>query len=302
MQGRCSALAYQLDLLRSQSLFRLLARYTPVIAVDHDGTRLFVSTRDHGVGVWVFRHGDFETQLMSTVVAVLKRMGRRAFGDDRDLFLDIGANIGTATVQAIRQHGAQGGIAFEPDATNADLLRHNLLANGLTDVVTVVEAAVSDVAGSVEFEISPVNFGDHRVRVLPPFRGGALGEKSRELVTVRATTLDEQIERGLVDLDHVGIAWVDTQGHEAHVLAGAKRLRESDIPVVLEYWPYGLRAAGALDRIKGLITESYPRYVTLIEPFAHGEIVWRSTGDLSLLDARLGELGFVEILLVRDGY
>ena len=43
----------------------------------------------------------------------------------------------------------------------------------------------------------------------------------------------------------LGLVWMDAQGHEAHILSGAEVLHAPDIPIVTEYWPQGLRHAGA---------------------------------------------------------
>jgi hypothetical protein len=52
---------------------------------------------------------------------------------------------------------------------------------------------------------------------------------------VRASTLDEELAAGVFDLSEVGLVWLDVQGHEADVLAGARNLLTSEIPLVVEY-------------------------------------------------------------------
>ncbi len=56
---------------------------------------------------------------------------------------------------------------------------------------------------------------------------------------------------------------MDVQGHEAHVLRGASELLRSDVPIVIEYWPYGLRRAGGLETLHSLIAEHYAYVIDL---------------------------------------
>ena len=65
-----------------------------------------------------------------------------------DLFLDVGANVGTYTVNAASLRASV--IAFEPAHDTAALLRENVALNGYDDV-EVVEAAIGAAEGAVHF-------------------------------------------------------------------------------------------------------------------------------------------------------
>jgi FkbM family methyltransferase len=69
-----------------------------------------------------------------------------------DLFLDVGANIGSYTVLAAGACGARV-IAFEPDAATAARLSANVAANGIGDAVELVQAVVSDRVGELAFSV-----------------------------------------------------------------------------------------------------------------------------------------------------
>lgn len=277
---------------------RLIRRWSPVVAMDADGLRIFVSTRDAGVARQFVLHGAYEAGPMIAAMDVLSSVERHPFRGDSRTFLDIGANIGTAIVQAICHHGASGGVAFEPDPANLSLLRHNILANQLTDRVAVVSCALTDSPRDVMLERSSDNHGDHRVRVATAPRQDAFGESGRAVVTVRGLTLDSQVDTGVVDLDRVGLVSIDTQGHEAHVLAGATQLCGSEVPVMLEYWPYGLQAAGGRELFEQLVTTCFHRYVDLAHPFEGDRVAARPTGQLASLDEQLGDIGWANILLL----
>lgn len=117
---------------------------------------------------------------------------------------------------------------------------------------------------------------------------------------VPGLTLDSQVETGLIDVDRVGLVSIDTQGHEAHVLAGARRLRGANVPVMLEYWPCGLRAAGGHELLHEVVRDSFVRYVDLATPIEEGRLVSHPVADLRLLDERLGEIGWADILLLSQ--
>ena len=278
---------------------RLIRRWSPVIAIDTKGLRLFVDTRDVGVARQIVLHGPHEANTIRAAVEALEQLGCSPFTREERMFLDIGANIGTSIIQAIYHHGAAGGVAFEPHPANVMLLRHNLLANELADRVSVVQCAVTDTCGDVALAEAPDHSGDHRVRTEAP-TFNRFGEAHRELIMVPGRSLDSQVDEGIFDIDRVGLVSIDTQGHEAHVLNGASRLCASDVPVMLEYWPYGLRAAGGYELLHEVVGRSFVRYVDLERANEEGRLVSHPVNDLRVLGERLGEIGWADILLLSQ--
>lgn len=120
-----------------------------------------------------------------------------------DLFVDVGANIGSYTVLASAVCGARS-IAIEPDPGTALSLRRNIDINCIADRVTVVEAAMGASAGTVRFTIGQ----DTTNRV------AARTDVATREVEVR--TLDEI----LADEDPILIK-MDVEGYEPQVVAGA---------------------------------------------------------------------------------
>ncbi len=236
-------------------VFDTLAHVIPIIAVDTDGLRIYLSTSDKAVSRSIFARGLYERELFATAIDVLARYGSSAGIAGRG-FLDIGANIGTATCLALTRYGASRAWAFEPAPDNVTLLRQNVFANDLRDRVQVHPYALSDRDGAVQFELADDNWGDHRVRVVDGGLPGVLDEQRRAMVEVPSRRLDTLVDAGAVNLDEIGLAWIDVQGHEAHVLAGASELLRAQIPIVSEYWPYGLRRANALDLFHELLLDA----------------------------------------------
>jgi FkbM family methyltransferase len=258
--------------------FKAAGNLTPSFAVDTDGVRIYVDTADQEISRLVYIFGLYDKPLMTLAFSALGQLGGPEDLCDRYL-LDLGANIGTTTLTAVACFEAAGAYCFEPDATNFRNLEVNIAANRLGPTVTAFETALSDEAGNVRMARSPENAGDHRVVAAAGGDG--------ETIEVRAARLDDLVESGEVDLDRVGVAWLDVQGHEGHLLAGATSLLEREIPVVAEYWPRGLRDAGGLDRFHELVGGAYKAFVDLGGPQGtpRGEVL-----PMDELDAVAGHL------------
>jgi FkbM family methyltransferase len=148
-----------------------------------------------------------------------------------DSVLDIGANIGVYTQFFARLVGPNGRVfAFEPEPTNVRMLRQ---ASEKLPQVQIEGAAVSEVSGHLKLFVSPDMNVDHRT-----FDSG----DQRDGIVVPSVALDEFVPDDI----HVTAIKIDIQGAELKALRGAERLlRESKrLLMILEYWPYGLRAAG----------------------------------------------------------
>src|SRR3954451_25161459 len=135
-------------------------RFTPALGVDDDrGNRFYIRSDDLFVGGQIFMNGTYETEK----VAVIDLLAERGFVIDQ--ILDVGANIGTTTIEFLTRDPELRAAAFEPEPVNFNLLRQNVIANGLDDRVTLHQVALSAEDGEVDFEIAADNPGDHRVRV-----------------------------------------------------------------------------------------------------------------------------------------
>lgn len=246
-------------------LFDILGRVTPSVAIDTYGLRVYLNTADRVVSRDIFANGLWERAMFEQLQPMLADNGLGRL--EGSLFLDIGANIGTASCHAVSARGAAWSWAFEPAPQNVKFLRQNVMANNLEDQIKVHACALSDQDGSVKLELSDTNSGDHRVRTTAA-QGAPeyLGEATRTTTEVPARRLDGFVEDGTLDLDRVGLAWIDVQGHEGHVLGGAGALLGSQVPVVCEYWPYGLRRADGLQRFQDQLADHRSAFIDLSRP------------------------------------
>jgi FkbM family methyltransferase len=247
-------------------VFPLASRLTPFLGVERDGVRYVISTRESGgVGFSTFVRGFFDEGTIERMLEAFEHHTAITTLNGMTV-LEVGANIGTETVSLLVRHGVERVVAVEPDSENVRFLRANLALNGVHDRVEIHQIALSDADGTLVLERSTDNWGDHRIRIADPSGPDLREEGQRVTVEVPARRLDSLADDGEIDLDQIDLMWMDAQGHEAHILSGAQRLAAAGIPILTEYWPYGLRRVGALDRFHALVAERYSMVVDLREP------------------------------------
>jgi FkbM family methyltransferase len=123
-----------------------------------------------------------------------------------DLFLDIGANVGTYTVLASGVRGAKT-LAFEPDPITLSHLRRNIEINGLIERVQVYDCALGATSGEVAFTVGLDTVNRIATR------------SDKRTRTVRMEKLDE-IVSGFQPI----MLKVDVEGAELEVLLGASHV------------------------------------------------------------------------------
>lgn len=238
-----------------QGLFAVLGRTSELLLVPFGEGRLLVPTQDREVGRVVFVRGEYERIYMTAAIAEMVRLGLVPAGKT---FVDIGANIGTSTVDALLHFGFSRALCFEPDERSFRVLLANLALNGLAGRATGYQMALSDVDGDAVLALSNTNLADNR---LVP--GDEPGPSAEPRVRVQRQRFDTLIADGAVDLAEIGLIWIDVQGHEPSVLAGATSAIEAGIPLVIEYTPTALRASGRLAELEQAIRDNYTTVVDL---------------------------------------
>jgi len=217
---------------------------------------MLVRKADSIIGSMLAAHGRFDGD---TVVDVTRFL-RQNHGFTPKQFVDIGANIGTHILRALRSGYFTSGAAVEMDPDNFQLLECNLKLNLVDPSVRLVNTAVGEKIGIAKMERSPDNLGDHRIQGASSIRPEMYGEKNRVSANVPMTTLDQMELDYNLNFDASTLLWIDTQGYEGQVLEGAQRIldrppRERPM-IVLEFWPYGL------DRVDG-----FSRLIRCLEGF-----------------------------------
>jgi FkbM family methyltransferase len=284
------------------SVFDLLQGLAPIVVVDGtDGMRFALPTNDREVGRHTFIHGSYDLATIRCAMAVLGEERGRDGADGilrGTTVLDVGANIGTSIVPLLMLYGADRGIAVEPEPRNVEMLGLNLSLNGLTDRVAILPIGLSDRDGRMQLELSRENSGDHRIRSLgaPP----AENDDPRPAIAVTVRSLDSLVDAGVVDTARLGLAWLDVQGHEGHVLSGGRALLESSVPIVTEFWPSALDRMGGLARFVELVVAHVRRVVDLRATQAEGTLVETTAAGMDELVERYAHPStFTDLLLLR---
>lgn len=275
-----------------QLLFALARHSATVLLVPFGRAQLLIPTDDDEIGRVVFATGGYERIYMECAVDELRRLGRRVEGTT---FIDVGANIGTSTIDALVEFGFGRAVCFEPEERNYRLLMANVALNGLESRVSAYPAALSATRGTSLLERSATNRGDNRL--ITADVAGADDDR----VAVECLRFDDLVEDGVVRLNDVGLLWLDAQGHEPFVLQGAGRALKSGVPMVLEYSPLALRASGSLADLEAMIREHYTTVLDLHRLSAG----LRAGAVFAASDiGRLRDLDYcdhIDLLLVRAG-
>ncbi|PYI44023.1 MAG: FkbM family methyltransferase [Verrucomicrobia bacterium] len=147
--------------------------------------------------------------------------------------VDVGANIGIYSEFLSRCVGPTGLVhSFEPSPDNFRRLR---VATRNLSNVRLSQAAVGERSGESKLYISNKLNVDHRVY--------QADKDSRRAIPTEMVTLNDYFKPG----QRVDLIKIDIQGYELHALRGANRVL-ADNPnakLLLEFWPYGLKQAGA---------------------------------------------------------
>lgn len=259
---------------------------------DFNSEKYIVSSRDLVIGRSLYIKGEFDFDKFVQVFSLLDFDSTKS----SMTLIDIGANIGSIGIPAVSRGYVDKCIAFEPEPLNLKLLKINVILNGLEENFVVYPVALGDKAGEVRFELSDTNYGDHRVR-MGEVEEGLYDEKNRKTISVPMKTLDEYYD----DFLHGDfLIWMDTQGFEGYVLNGAEKTTSLKIPIVLEFWPYGLRRSGCFEMLLEFLDKS--SYTSFIDLDCSGsEKVLLSKENLSVLadELSLSEFDrFTDILIL----
>ena len=235
-------------------LFDVAGRFTDALLVHSPDGDLLVSTKDRSIGRQIAIDGHFDGTYLDRLLVILDELQLPWRGR---AFLDIGANIGTTSLVLLNR-GFAYGHAFEPEPFNYRLLQANLALNALLDRCQTERVALSDTEGTALLEIDRANLGDHRIGKQAAQEVTRLaGEDKGGTQPVPVRPLSSFVREGAVNVDDLALIWVDVQGHEAAVFAGGAKVFDRQIPVFVEYWPYGLRVGSGLDDFEAAAQRSY---------------------------------------------
>lgn len=134
-----------------------------------------------------------------------------------DLFVDVGANVGSYTILASAHSGANS-ISFEPLPATFQKLKNNIQLNQLSGKVKAHNMALGSQAGELLFTNS-LDTMNHVVK-----------DAQEGVISVQVNTLDDILNNGPVPL----LIKIDVEGFETEVIKGAtKTLHEPGLKAII---------------------------------------------------------------------
>jgi FkbM family methyltransferase len=234
------------------TVMHALAARGQLVFCELGDVRFFVDPADRVVGAWLMWHGEWQRREIDQAVGVLAVSGRLPADA---VFVDVGANIGTHTVYALKSGRFARAVAFEPEPRNTRLLAMNIEANGFANTVTVVPKACGEAAGIASLHLHPRNKGAHAIGAPP-------SDDGREQLDVPVVRVEDALGELGVPAEKLGLIWIDVEGHEPQVLRGLGSLLARRVPIAFEYAP---RRYGEEDRrrLLGLLGAHYSTWHSL---------------------------------------
>jgi len=145
-----------------------------------------------------------------------------------ELLIDVGANIGTICIPAIKRNLFNKAIVFEPEPLNYSLLLSNIIINGCYNKIISHNVALgSKNREKLNLQLDDHNKGNHRITINYKIN-------SKKKIIVKSYKLDSFI-KNINSLST--LLWIDVQGYETQVLLGAKNLLNKKAPVCVEFSP-----------------------------------------------------------------
>ncbi|MEM1140067.1 MAG: FkbM family methyltransferase [Pseudomonadota bacterium] len=147
----------------------------------------------------------YELNVLTTLQSLIPPQAR---------IVDVGANIGNHSVFFARQCGAASIHAFEALESTFQILQQNIALNGLSDIITPHNLALSNAVGRA----AVAHHSQHNI--------GSTSLEAREQGTIETGTLDG------FNLPGIDFLKIDVEGFELNVLEGAERSIARSKPLI----------------------------------------------------------------------
>ena len=148
------------------------------------------------------------------------------------IFVDVGANIGAFTLLAGRKIDSSGHIwAIEPTPTLQVVLKHMIQINGLSNRVTLLEAAAGSSSGKGLLKLGKTSGHNSLIDL----------DEAVDSTETPIIVLDDVLASSKVD-----VIKIDVEGFELEVLAGLKNTIERNprLSIILEFSPIHVARLG----------------------------------------------------------
>ena len=198
-----------------------------------------IFTKDKVIGKKLFVNKEYEKEEIDLLITLLQKQN---ILPNNDVVIDIGSNIGYISIYLLKNNWFKKAIAIEPDPQNYYLLEKNIIMNRLENRIKALNIGLSDKIGTLSFEKSKSNFGDHRVRVDNNYNDFELkAESKRKTIKINSITFNELVNKE--EIKNIGLIWIDVQGYEYYILKDIPKSIFNVTPLYVEFWPYGYKKA-----------------------------------------------------------
>ncbi|HVL65031.1 MAG TPA: FkbM family methyltransferase [Actinomycetota bacterium] len=203
----------------------------PQWATLTSGSRILCDLRDH-FGAQMFYTGSYSDDEINLLTSTLR---------EGETFVDVGANIGLFSIEVARHLGPAGRVyAFEPAEDTIRLMRMNLRANGVEELVQILPMGLGETSETLLLR-AMADAPDDLARRSLYGDGIVVGD-------VRIASLDELVEREeVVFTGGLHAVKIDVEGAEPSAIRGMRKtlLRYRPRIIVMETDQFNLEYSGS---------------------------------------------------------
>ena len=186
-------------------------------------TESYILHRNETISNSIFIDNEFDFYKIKRVLKIIKK---------KYYLLDIGANIGSISLPAIKRDYFKKAICFEPDKASYRLLKANILINDIEDQMIAYNLAISDKKGTQKLLSDNKNNRGNNMLVRNDTK------MSKNITLVETDILDNFCKK--LNKENALIK-IDVQGHEGEILKKAKKTLTKKIPIMLEFEPVTMK-------------------------------------------------------------
>jgi FkbM family methyltransferase len=165
-------------------------------------------------------------------------------------FVDGGCNVGEFVIAVGCGSSADRVVGYDIHPGCIEACRQSIQLNGLEDRCTVHFRGLGADAGSAH-----VNFGQHA-----PQGTNLFDEDGRETRTVEISTLDREMEKGILAGEAPYVVLLDVEGYECEILKGASAFVKRHWPLIVFEYNVVSRQFFTLNEIQQVLGDEYTIY------------------------------------------
>jgi FkbM family methyltransferase len=243
-----------------------------LLAINNYNEKYIVNSSDIFIGRSLYINGNFEFDIFLEALKILQNKIKKK------TLIDIGANIGSICIPAIKRGIFSNCLAIEPDPYNFNLLSKNIFINDLSDKILTYNYALSQFDDeNLKFSLSNNNFGDHRI-VTKIDRDKISDDIVKKIITIKSRKLDTLL--GAFNPNET-LIWMDVQGYEGFVLDGGINTITKKPPLVIEFEPFLIEKLNSYNLLKkNIINAKYKNCYNLNSKYFMEDISEKSLDNL----------------------